>query len=50
MSAANSFYITLQQLTLSLGICTGATMLHASMALAGRTAPAFADFTWPSGP
>jgi MFS family permease len=45
MSAANSFYTTLQQLTLSLGICTGATMLHVSMAVTGHDTPAFTDFT-----
>jgi hypothetical protein len=35
----------LQQLTASLGICIGATMLHVSMALAGHSTPAFADFS-----
>jgi EmrB/QacA subfamily drug resistance transporter len=45
MSAANSFYTTLQQLTLSLGICTGATMLHVSMAVTGHAVPGFTDFT-----
>jgi hypothetical protein len=45
MSAATSFYSTFQQLMLSLGICTGATALHASMTWAGRDAPAFADFS-----
>ena len=45
MSAANSFYTTLQQLTLSLGICTGATMLHLSMAVTGHETPGFTDFS-----
>jgi EmrB/QacA subfamily drug resistance transporter len=45
MSVATSFYATFQQLMLSLGICTGATALHVSMALAKRTAPSFADFS-----
>ena len=44
MSAATSFYSTFQQLMLSLGICTGATALHASMAAGGRMSPAFGDF------
>jgi len=45
MSSATSFYITFQQLTLSLGISFGAMMLHISMALAGRATPGFADFS-----
>ena len=45
MSAATSFYSTFQQLMLSLGICAGATALHVSMALAGRTRPDFPDFS-----
>jgi EmrB/QacA subfamily drug resistance transporter len=45
MSSATSFHATLQQLTLSLGICIGASVLHLSMAFAGRAAPAFADFS-----
>ncbi|SFR76155.1 DHA2 family efflux MFS transporter permease subunit [Sphingomonas jatrophae] len=45
MSAATSFYSTFQQLMLSLGICVGATALHASMAAHGRAEPAFADFS-----
>ena len=45
MSAATSFYSTFQQLMLSLGICTGATALHASMVVNARTLPALADFS-----
>ncbi|WP_267393000.1 MULTISPECIES: MFS transporter [unclassified Sphingomonas] len=45
MSVATSFYSTFQQLMLSLGICIGATALHASMSWAGRTVPVFADFS-----
>jgi hypothetical protein len=45
MSAATSFYSTFQQLTLSLGICLGASVLHASMAYGGRDTPGFTDFS-----
>jgi MFS family permease len=45
MSAATSFYSTFQQLMLSLGICTGATALHASMTLQGHARPEFSDFS-----
>ena len=45
MSVATSFYSTFQQLMLSLGICTGATALHMSMAIRGDAAPGFADFS-----
>jgi EmrB/QacA subfamily drug resistance transporter len=45
MSAATSFYSTFQQLMLSLGICSGATALHASMLIGGRGSPDFADFS-----
>jgi EmrB/QacA subfamily drug resistance transporter len=45
MSSATSFYSTFQQLTLSFGICVGATMLHVSTALGGRETPGFADFS-----
>ncbi|MCW6533595.1 DHA2 family efflux MFS transporter permease subunit [Sphingomonas lycopersici] len=45
MSVATSFYSTLQQLMLSLGICTGATALHVSMAIRGDAAPGFTDFS-----
>jgi EmrB/QacA subfamily drug resistance transporter len=45
MSAATSFYSTFQQLMLSLGICIGATALHASMLARGHPAPQFGDFS-----
>ncbi len=45
MSSATSFYSTFQQLTLSLGICIGASILHLSMLFAGRETPAFMDFS-----
>lgn len=45
MSVAASFYSTFQQLMLSLGICIGATVLHASMAFQNHSAPDFVDFT-----
>ncbi len=45
MSSANSFYSTFQQLMLSLGICTGATALHVSMAIRGEVTPGFTDFS-----
>ncbi|VWX51481.1 MDR family MFS transporter [Novosphingobium sp. 9U] len=45
MSAATSFYATFQQLMLSLGICMGATALHASMTLRGHARPEFSDFS-----
>lgn len=45
MSSATSFYATFQQLTLSLGICTGAAALHIGMLINGRARPAPPDFT-----
>jgi EmrB/QacA subfamily drug resistance transporter len=45
MSRATSFYSTIQQLMLSLGICTAAAALHGSMMLHGRVQPVFTDFT-----
>ncbi len=45
MSSAISFYATFQQLTLSLGICTGAAALHVSERLHHRSAPTFPDFS-----
>jgi MFS family permease len=45
LSSATSLYTTLQQLMLSLGICAGAAVLQVSMALHGRGAPAFGDFS-----
>jgi EmrB/QacA subfamily drug resistance transporter len=48
MSAATSFYTTFQQLMLSAGICTAATVLSLSAALNHHALPALADFstTW----
>lgn len=45
MSAATSFYATVQQLTLSLGICTATTALTLAMRANGHDTPQFADFT-----
>lgn len=45
MSAATSFYATFQQLTLSLGIATAASVLALSMRLAGHAEPELSDFS-----
>jgi MFS family permease len=45
MSAATSFYATFQQLTLSLGICTAATVLELGTSLGGRGQPTLATFS-----
>ncbi|HEY0316473.1 MAG TPA: MDR family MFS transporter [Sphingomonas sp.] len=45
MSAATSFYSTVQQLMLSLGICVAASALHLSMLAHGGARPLFGDFT-----
>jgi MFS family permease len=45
MSSAISFYSTFQQLMLSLGICTGAAVLHISQSLRHHPIPGFADFS-----
>jgi MFS family permease len=45
MSAATSFYSTVQQLMLSLGICIAASALHLSMIVHGVEKPAMIDFT-----
>jgi EmrB/QacA subfamily drug resistance transporter len=45
MSAATSFYATFQQLTLSLGICTAATVLEVGTALGGRPHPTLGTFS-----
>lgn len=45
MSAATSFYATFQQLTLSLGICTAATVLELGSWASGRGQPALIDFS-----
>jgi EmrB/QacA subfamily drug resistance transporter len=44
MSRATSFYATFQQLSLSLGICAGATALGLAMRLHGHAQPGFDDF------
>jgi EmrB/QacA subfamily drug resistance transporter len=48
MSAATSFYTTFQQLMLSAGICTAATVLSAAAAIGHHDVPSLADFsvTW----
>ena len=45
VSAANSFYTTLQQLMLSLGVCAGATILKTTMVVSGNHQPALMDFS-----
>lgn len=45
MSSATSFYTTIQQLMLSLGICIGALALRASMVAGGNREPQLADFS-----
>lgn len=45
MSSATSFYTTIQQLMLSLGICIGALALRASMVSAGNAQPQLSDFS-----
>ncbi|MBB5687745.1 MFS transporter [Sphingobium boeckii] len=45
MSSATSFYSTFQQLTLSLGICTAATVLQLMAAREGSEDPDFTDFS-----
>lgn len=45
MSAATSFYSTVQQLMLSLGICVAASALHLSMMAHHVEKPAFGDFS-----
>jgi nitrate/nitrite transporter NarK len=45
MSSATSFYTTLQQLMLSLGICIGALALHSSMTFNGNAHPELGDFS-----
>ena len=44
MSAATSFYSTLQQLSLTLGITVGAAALEFATTMSGRVTPALADF------
>ena len=45
MSAATSFYTTMQQMMLSAGICVSAAVLHMAVALSGRETPVMADFS-----
>lgn len=45
MSAANSFYTTLQQLMLSVGVCSGALILKLSMAASRHPEPQLRDFS-----
>lgn len=45
MSAATSFYATMQQVQLSLGICVAAAALHVSLIVSGRKVPSFPDFS-----
>lgn len=45
MSRATSFYATFQQLTLSIGICAGASALAVAMRWHGHTEPHFEDFS-----
>jgi EmrB/QacA subfamily drug resistance transporter len=45
MSAATSFYATFQQLTLSLGICTAATILELGSVLEGQPRPGLGTFS-----
>lgn len=44
MSRATSFYATFQQLSLSLGICAGASVLGLAMHWRGHVEPTFGDF------
>jgi len=45
MSSATSLYSTLQQITLSLGVCLAATILHVGSAAQGRVTPSLANFS-----
>ncbi|MGC1551071.1 MAG: MDR family MFS transporter [Rhodanobacter sp.] len=45
MSAANSFYTTLQQLMLSVGVCSGALILKFTMAVGQNAEPSQLDFS-----
>jgi hypothetical protein len=45
MSAATSFYTTFQQLMLTLGICTAAGSLAASLLVTGHTQPLLGDYS-----
>lgn len=45
LSAANSLYTTLQQLMLSVGVCSGALILKLSMGVGGHAEPRLVDFS-----
>ncbi len=45
MSSATAFYSTFQQLTLSLGICVAAMVLHLAMMANGHEMPSLGDFS-----
>ena len=45
LSDATSLYTTLQQLMLSLGICTGAAALQIALSLQGHAKPSLGDFS-----
>ena len=45
MSSATSFYTTFQQLMLTLGICTAAASLAASLAITGHDHPLLSDYS-----
>ncbi len=45
-SAATSLYSTIQQLSQTLGVASGAALLQAAMALHGHAGPALADFSF----
>jgi hypothetical protein len=45
MSSATSFYTTFQQLMLTLGICTAAAALGASLAITGHSHPLLTDYS-----
>lgn len=45
MSTASSLYTTLQQLMLSVGICTGALILKTAMMVGGHQQPQLSDFS-----
>jgi hypothetical protein len=45
MSAASTFFFTMQQMTISVGVCAGALALRGSMMAAGHVEPHASDFT-----
>jgi EmrB/QacA subfamily drug resistance transporter len=46
MSSATSFYATLQQLSLTVGVSAGAGALELATVLSGRSSPGVTDFSW----